>query len=140
MPALVPLHEVEFRTSRSGGPGGQNVNKVESRVEARWNVRGSAALDEEERARLLAALAPRLTPDGLLRVTCQRFRSQARNREGALARLRELVAAALAPRRKRRRTAAPERAHRERIEEKKRRGATKRLRSAPAGRSRHGDD
>ncbi len=136
----VPLHEVAFRTSRSSGPGGQNVNKVETRVEARWSVRATNALGGEQKARVLAALGRRVTPDGLLRVTCQRFRSQARNREGALARLRELVARALTPRVPRRKTAIPERARRERLEEKKRRAATKRLRANGRGRSGPHDD
>ena len=136
MPNHVPLREVEFRMSRSGGPGGQNVNKVETRVEARWNVRATTSLSAEQKARVLAALGPRATPDGLLRVTCQRFRSQARNRKGALERLRELVARALAPRTPRRKTAIPERARKARLEEKKRRATTKRLRvtgRGPAG-------
>jgi ribosome-associated protein len=124
----LPLEEIEIETSRSSGPGGQHVNKTESRVAASFRVAESRALDAETRARLLGALAARLTGDGTLRVVCERTRSQRRNRDEAVERLRRILAAALVVRTPRRKT-APTRASREgRLLDKRRRSARKRER------------
>jgi ribosome-associated protein len=94
-PPAAFLPEITFQTSRSSGPGGQNVNKVESRVEARFHIADSALLTEEQKTRILEKLAPRLTTDGWLLVVAQDDRSQLRNKDIAVARLHETLVRAL---------------------------------------------
>jgi ribosome-associated protein len=128
----VPIGEIEFRASRASGAGGQNINKRSTRVEARWNVRASEAVSEDERQRIMRRLATRISGEGILRVVAYRERTQRRNRELAVARLQELVKEALArpkPRRKTRPTAASKEA---RLAGKTRRKRTKALRRKPS--------
>lgn len=90
-PLLIPAEELEERFVRSSGPGGQNVNKVASAVELRFDVRASATLPEAVRDRLLARRDRRMTAEGVLVIQAQRFRTQERNREDARARLQALI-------------------------------------------------
>jgi len=124
----VPEAEIRLRTSRSGGPGGQNVNKVETRVEAMWDLDGSTAFTDAQKARIRSELHTRVGADGTIRVVSQRHRSQSRNREAAIERLRALVAGALRPRRKRRATGPTQASRESRMESKRRRAETKRHR------------
>lgn len=126
---LPPDGEIVFRTSRSGGPGGQNVNKVETRVEALWNVPASEALSDEQKSRLGAALGRRLHEDGTLRVVSRTERTQRGNRRAAIERLRAIVAAALVPRKRRKRTVTSRSAIEARLAAKRRRSGIKRGRS-----------
>jgi ribosome-associated protein len=122
--------EIEESFVRSSGPGGQNVNKLATAVQLRFDVRGSPSLPAEVRARLERLAGTRMTRDGVLIIIAQRHRTQARNREDALERLVELVSrAAVAPRLRRptRPTAA---ARKRRVEAKKHRAGVKRLRRA----------
>jgi ribosome-associated protein len=124
----IPRSELDMRVSRSSGAGGQHVNKTSSRVEIFWNVLGSRALTEEQRARLREKLASRLTTEGSIRVVASDMRSQSRNRDLAEERLADLVRRALLIPKKRRPT-RPTRASKEaRLEGKKRRSHKKRER------------
>ena len=121
----IPLAEVELRTSRSSGPGGQHANVTASRVEAVFDVAASRALDEDQKRRVSARCGP------VVRASAQDTRSQARNRELALERLQSRLASALAVARPRKATKPTRAARRRRIESKRRRSETKRLRRRP---------
>lgn len=121
----IPLSEVELRTSRSSGPGGQHANVTASRVEAVFDVEASQALDEHQRQRLLQRVGPRVT------AVAQDARGQARNRELALERLAKKLASALRVQRSRRATRPTRAAREKRLEEKRRAGERKRTRRPP---------
>jgi len=125
----IPDDELEERFIRSSGPGGQNVNKVSSAVQLRFDVRNSPSLTELARAALL--LGGSLTRDGMLIITAQRFREQERNRVDARARLVEIVRRAATPKQVRRATKVPKASKRKRLENKKHRGEIKRGRGRP---------
>ena len=125
---VVPERELRWRFSRSSGPGGQSVNTTDSRVELSLDLRTTTALGPVQRSRALERLADRLV-DGVLTVTASEHRSQLRNREAALERLADILAAAVArPPPRRRATRASRGARERRLADKKRRGETKRLR------------
>jgi ribosome-associated protein len=131
-PALsLPLDELEYRASRSSGPGGQHVNTSSTRVEVWWDVAGSPSLSDDQRGRLLERMASRLDSAGRLRLVSGGSRSQLRNREEVTERLRELVAAALATPKIRKRTKPSRAAKAARLDAKRRRSATKRERRRP---------
>ncbi|MGH0038357.1 MAG: alternative ribosome rescue aminoacyl-tRNA hydrolase ArfB [Myxococcota bacterium] len=133
---VIPASELVETASRAGGPGGQHVNKANTRVSLRWNARGSSVLGPVQRQRLLDRLGARLTASGELVVHASRHRSRERNREAARERLAELVRGALVVERARVAT-RPTRASRERkLAEKRRRSGVKRTR----GRVRRDDD
>jgi ribosome-associated protein len=128
----IPRSELEFRTSRSSGPGGQHVNKTSSRVEILWNIVHSVALNAEQRDLLLARLASRLSEDGAVRVVASDTRSQLRNRQTAERRLGELIARSLTVQKKRKPTRKPRAANEARLTEKKKHSDKKRNRQQRA--------
>lgn len=127
----IPDEEITFRASRAGGPGGQHVNRRATRVEARWNVIESPSLSDAQRTRLLDKLSSRIGKDGVLRVVADEERSQARNREIAARRLRDLVNRALRRPKPRKKTRPPGWVKEARLREKRRRGERKAKRKPP---------
>ena len=124
-PADAFLPEITFQTSRSSGPGGQNVNKVESRVELRFPLLSSQVLTESQKALIVEKLGSQLTAEGLLLITAQDDRSQLRNKDIALARFHELLQKSLRRPKPRKATKPNKAAVRKRLEGKKMQGEKK---------------
>jgi ribosome-associated protein len=127
----IPEKEIRFTASRSGGPGGQNVNKVSTRVTLFFDIIGTSALSEEEKLKIRERLPTRVSKEGILRVVCRRHRSQAKNRKAAVNRLVELLETALDEKAPRVKAKVSDSMKRRRLEEKARRSRMKQLRSKP---------
>ncbi len=125
MSPVIPESEIELRASRSSGPGGQHANVTASRIEAVFDIDASKALSDEQKRRLRARFGPRVT------AIAQDARSQARNRDLAVERLRERVAQALRPRKRRRATKATRASRERRLQAKRKRSEIKRKRGRP---------
>lgn len=133
MPAPIPDHELTFRATKAGGPGGQHVNTSSTRVELWWNALASPSLTDAERALMLKAIGHRLDGDGWLRLVSAGTRSQLKNRAAVTERFHRLLAEALVPPKRRRKTKPPRSAGERRLQQKKRRSATKAKRRQPPG-------
>jgi ribosome-associated protein len=121
--------ELIFRASRSAGPGGQNVNKVNSRITLFFDVPNSRSLSDKQKSRILSRLATRADKNGLIRVVSQKFRTQNANRRAATERLQQLLADALKTRAVRKKTKVPYAAKQRRLEQKRRRSILKKQRA-----------
>jgi ribosome-associated protein len=124
----IPISEISFRFARSGGHGGQNVNKVETKVELLFDVGASPSLTDSQRHHLMRKLGSRIDSSGVLRIIAQDSRSQWQNRVDAMERFVEMLREAMKPVKKRVKTKVPRSVKERRLEEKKRRSQTKQFR------------
>ena len=124
----IPASELQFIASRSSGPGGQHVNKTDSRIQVRWNIPTTSALSDFLKRRVMMALSTRLTDDGDLLLASDSNRSQRRNRDDVIQRLAALVREALVPPKPRRKTKPTRASRQRRLDDKKRRSDVKRQR------------
>lgn len=129
----IPIDEFQATFIRASGPGGQHVNKSSTAVQIRYDVTRSASLPDDVRRRLIQIAGNRMTTAGELIVTAQRFRSRERNRLDALERIAALVRRAAIVPKKRRRTRPSGASRKKRLDDKRKRGDRKRLRSRPSG-------
>ena len=127
----IPEAELAWSFVRSGGPGGQNVNKVASKAVLRWNVAASPSLPEDVKARLITQQRRRITGEGDLVLTSQRYRDQERNRQDCLDKLREVVLQATVVPKRRKKTRPSRGARERRLAEKRHRSAAKTARRKP---------
>ena len=125
------IRELTFSTSRSSGPGGQNVNKVNSKVILKWDVANSAILNEDQLMRILDKLNNRLTKEGVLILSSQDSRSQSVNKEEVIAKLEKLLRKVFTHQKKRKPTKPTKSSVRKRVTEKKRKGEKKQWRQKP---------
>ena len=126
---VIPGHELEVTTSRAGGPGGQHVNKTDSRITVRWNIKNSGALTDEQKERLLAKLASQLTSDGDFIVHSSASRSQQQNKQAAFIRLAEEIKKALIIPKKRMATRVSKAVKKARLDAKAHHSIIKKMRS-----------
>ncbi len=127
----IPLREIKFKFSRSSGPGGQNVNKLNTKVQLRWNLEKSAQLPDDVRQRMIARYKRRMTGAGELVISSQRFRDQGQNVADCLNKLKEMVLSVATPPKKRKPRSVSKAAKQRRLTNKRRRSETKRLRRSP---------
>lgn len=126
---FIPEDELSFKFSRSGGPGGQNVNKVNTRVTLLFDVASCESFSDVQKKRILKRLATRANKNGVIRVVSQRYRTQKANRGAVVERLVELLREALKKKPVRKKTAVPYAARQKRLEQKRRRSLLKQQRA-----------
>lgn len=124
----IPLAELTYRATRSGGPGGQHVNTSSTRVELTWSVADSPSLTEAQRTRILKKLTGRISGEGELRLASDSHRSQSRNKDDVTERFAKILAQALRVPKPRKKTRPSRAAKKKRLDEKRRRSETKRRR------------
>lgn len=127
----IPVHEIEITTSRSGGPGGQHVNKTSTRISVRWNIPATQSFSSEQKNRLLEKLATKITSEGDLIIHSSASRSQLQNKQAALRNLANLVRQALHVPKRRMKTKLPKAAKEARLQAKSHHSNIKKLRNKP---------